>query len=191
MSQDLLWWHQRGECSRFWITILPHLHEIHVGNQLRCITLLSHEWSIESRALRTSIHAILRLRLCQWQSWVGHHAINKTILIENDPLGDWSLEKNWCWRPTFRQPVRKAPSESRLSMVLLHPAFAPICWSLINPKSLSMCLFTGPRTLAANHLYIVFKHTIGCWFGLVKAPGLGKSLFFPPPNHVRVLLLPP
>lgn len=126
--------------------------EIHVGNQLRSITLLSHEWWIESKALRTSIQAILRLRLCQWQSWVGHHAINKTILIENDPLGDWSLEKNWCWLPTFRQPVRKAPSESRLSMVLLHPAFAPICWSLINPKSLSMCLFTGPRTLAANHL---------------------------------------
>ena len=77
--------------------------QIHVGNQVRYITLLSHEWSIESKALRTSIHAILRLRLCQWQSWVGHHAINKTILIENDPLGDWSLEKNWCWRPTFQQ----------------------------------------------------------------------------------------
>ena len=28
-------------------------------------------------------------------------------MIENDHLGDWSPEKDCCWRLTFRQPVGK------------------------------------------------------------------------------------
>ena len=33
-------------------------------------------------------------------------------MIENDHLGDWSPEKDCCWRLTFPQPVRRPSSES-------------------------------------------------------------------------------
>ena len=33
-------------------------------------------------------------------------------LIENDHLGDWSPEKDCCWRLTFLQPVQKPSSEA-------------------------------------------------------------------------------
>ena len=46
------------------------------------------------------------------------YAIEKLLLkiffssIENDHLGDWSPEKDFWWRLTFRQPVWKPSSES-------------------------------------------------------------------------------
>ena len=33
------------------------------------------------------------------------------FLIENDHLGDWSPEKDCCWRMRFRQPMRKLQSQ--------------------------------------------------------------------------------
>ena len=33
-------------------------------------------------------------------------------MIEKDHLGNWSPEKDCCWRLTFRQPVQKPSSES-------------------------------------------------------------------------------
>ena len=34
------------------------------------------------------------------------------FVTERDHLGDWSPEKDCCWRLMFRQPVRKPYSES-------------------------------------------------------------------------------
>ena len=34
------------------------------------------------------------------------------FVIEKDHLGDWSPEKDCCWRLMFRQPVRRPSSES-------------------------------------------------------------------------------
>ena len=41
----------------------------------------------------------------------------RILLIENDHLGDWSPEKDCCWRPMFRQTVRKPSSESSTVVV--------------------------------------------------------------------------
>ena len=41
-------------------------------------------------------------------------------LTENDHLGDWSPEKNCCWRLTFRHPLRKPILQSSLKMTFTH-----------------------------------------------------------------------
>ena len=40
-------------------------------------------------------------------------------MIEKDHIGDWSSEKDCCWRLTFRQPVWKPSSESSDNFSLL------------------------------------------------------------------------
>ena len=45
-------------------------------------------------------------------------------LIENYHLGDWSPEKDCCWRLTFRQPVQNPSSEAGH----VTPGFKPFCY---------------------------------------------------------------
>ena len=44
------------------------------------------------------------------------HSLNHSLSasIEKGHLGDWSPEKDCCWRLTFRQPVRK-PSSAQMA----------------------------------------------------------------------------
>ena len=34
-----------------------------------------------------------------------------------------------------------------------------------------------------NHLYMLFKRVISCWFSLQKSPGFGRRLVLPSENH--------
>ena len=73
-------------------------------------------------------------------------------------------------------------SISRLLVVPLHPAFAPLCCFSIRSYTLR-CWSMGPRTHEVNHLYDVFKQWIGRWFSLMKSPSLGINLVLPSVNH--------
>ena len=71
----------------------------------------------------------------------------------------------------------------RLSVVPLHPAFAPLCCFPIKSYTFRW-LSMGPNTHEVNRLYDVFKHVIGRWFSLVKSPCLGISVVLPSVNHL-------
>ena len=91
-------------------------------------------------------------------------------LIENDHLGDWSPEKDCCWRLTFRQPVRKPCSESSdvqsqvIDFRLLHRLSkrqSPTTVLVRTPVTQMIILNQGISLLASNHfLLIIFINNI-------------------------------
>ena len=120
--------------------------QIHLGNPWTSMIFFRQPWSTESWALRTSIQATLRLRLCLWQSSV-----------------------------TIRSTIK-------LSVVPLHPAFAPRWWSSIRSFA-SRCLSIDPKTHEVNDYYYYYYYHYYLFF-VVRKQG-----FHGPWVHVFVLAL--
>ena len=76
-------------------------------------------------------------------------------------------------------------SISKLSIVLLHPARAPLLAPSIKP-CVSRCSFAGPNR---HDLYKVFKQVIGLSLSMVNSPGFGSSMVLPSENQAEYSML--
>ena len=72
-------------------------------------------------------------------------------LIDNDHLGDWSPEKDNCWRLTFRQPVRKLSSDIFLCLKMASAQVVGTSVLRRTPVTQMIIFDQGVLLLGSNH----------------------------------------